>query len=327
MGQIPLDQLLPTVDRFVGHFTNLNTLPGGPFLSEPGYGLPQMTAQREALHTQLDLIGTLEQQLQQLMDERDALFGSSGEQPNSLWSKLLLYKATVKLNLGIRHSLVGSVPNLGTVGPGTLLGIVHRFLNHWNAVNAKLALAGAPPMTLGTLTAAEVLTAHNNIDAKIKAITVLQDITLPEERTERDQLTGDVNEDTRLPTSIINHLVNYRTYVQINFAGTPNEASLPNVFPDGSSPLPRFDFNNSTLGPGQEKTWVKDPSLPNAAVLVLREGAIELTQAYSATPGSTNAFTWSDVTVVNGLDAMELRDATGRTIARGTFNAGLVEPA
>ena len=78
---------------------------------------------------------------------------------------------------------------------------------------------------------------------------------------------------------------------------------------------------------GQEKTLIKDPSLPNAAVVFLKEGATELTQAYSATPGSTNAFTWSAVTVVDGLDAMELRDATGRTIARGTFNAGLVEPA
>lgn len=91
MGRINLDDLLPMVDRFVGHWTDLNALPGGPFESEPGYGLPQLTAQRAALHTQLDAIGTKEQQLQQLADERDALFGVNTD-PNSWWSKLLLYK-------------------------------------------------------------------------------------------------------------------------------------------------------------------------------------------------------------------------------------------
>ncbi len=323
MGRINLDDLLPMVDRFVGHWTDLNTLPGGPFESEPGYGLPALTAQRAALHTQLDDIGVKEQQAQQLHDERDGLFGVNTD-PNSWYSMLLLYKPAVILRLGRNHALVGSVPNLGKVAPGSLLGIVHSFTNHWVEVNTAL---GATPLTLGTKTVADLTALHTALDAKLKAVTVLDDITLPRERAERDQLTGDVDEAHRLPTSIISHLENYQTYVHLTQAGTPSEASLPNIFPDGSSPLPRFDFNNSTLAPGQEKTWHVDPSLPNAAVLVLKEGAVELTQAYSATPGSTVAFTWSGVTVVDGLDTMELRDATGRTIARGTFNAGLGEPA
>jgi len=322
MGRINLDDLLPMVDRFVGHWTDLNTLPGGPFESEPGYGLPALTAQRAALHTQLDSIGVLEQQLQQLHDERDGLFGVNTD-PNSWYAKLLLYKPAVMLALGRHHALVGSVPNLGSVGPGSLLGIVHRFTNHWVEVNAALAT----PLTLGTKTVADISALHTALDAKLKTVTVLEDITLPRERAEREQLTGDVDEAHRLPTSIIAHLENYLTYVRLNFAGTPSETTLPDIFPAGGASLPRFDFNDRALGGGQHKTWHVDPSLPNAAVLVLREGAVELTQAYSATPGATVAFTWSGVTVVNGLDAMELRDATGRTIARGTFNAGLAEPA
>ena len=89
----------------------------------------------------------------------------------------------------------------------------------------------------------------------------------------------------------------------------------------------RMPFNHKTVGNGQEKTWIKDPSLPNSAVIFLEEGAVQLTQTYSApTPGATIAqATWNGVTMVGELDTIELRDADGRTIARGTRDTGLGE--
>jgi len=322
MPRIPFDELLPMVDRFVGHWTDLNTLPGGPFESEPGYGLPQLTTQRTELHTQLDGIGMLEQQRQQLADERDFMFGTSNDQPDSWWSKLLLYKPAVLLRLGRQQPLVGSIPNLGKVEPGTLLGIVHRYLNHWLEVNVTL---GATPLTLGTKTVADLQTMHTALDAKLNALGVLNAITLPRERAQREQLSGDVDEAHRLPTSIISHLEGYQTFVHLNHAGTPQEASLPDIFPAGAAGLPRFKFNWRDLGGGLFKLWLIDPSLPNVAVVYLKEGAFEQTLPYGVPPGSTNAFVWNNVTVVDELDAVELHAADGTTVARGDRDPLLTE--
>ena len=47
----------------------------------------------------------------------------------------------------------------------------------------------------------------------------------------------------------------------------------------------------------------------------------------SSSPGTTSVHLFTDVTVVDELDELELRDADSLTIARGTRDATLAEPA
>ena len=67
------------------------------------------------------------------------------------------------------------------------------------------------------------------------------------------------------------------------------------------------------------------PALTSAVLLFLKEGAVELTSPVtSTTPGSTPVHIFSDVTVIKEL---ELRDGHGLTIALGTRDSALAEPA
>ncbi len=321
MGRIPEIDRLPMIDEHLSHWQQADALAGTPIEIVTGYGRTQLQAQRDAYHAKAVQIQTLDETtLPAVRGERDAIFGLNAEAVNGVWIRLTQYKAMVQALLGANHPLARSVPNLGVVTPGEYINILHRFLPHWPRVNTAL---GAP-MTLGTFTLANLQTVHDNLDLKIDEVTDAE-TELGLGREQREVLIGDVPSDKREQAAIIARLELYHAVIEARFPGQPIATTLPRIFPEGGPALPRFDFKNSTLAPGQEKTLVKDPSLPNAAVVYFKEGAFEQTQPYSATPGSTNAFTWSGVTVVDGLDAMELRDADGRTIARGTFNAGLVE--
>ncbi len=55
------------------------------------------------------------------------------------------------------------------------------------------------------------------------------------------------------------------------------------------------------------------------------EGAVILNQAYSIGGPPVKAQTWAGVTMVGELDVLELRDATGHTIARGRRDTTLPE--
>ncbi len=308
------------LDDHVAHWTQADALPGGPITLLGTYGLTQFQADRTTYIAKgdeiLQLVATT---LPLRMAERDALFGLTPDDDTGLWFWLNQYKAMVRA-LMPRTPLGRTAPNIGKVSIGEYLNILHRFLDHWKRVNEQLSA----PLLIGTMTLAELQARHDALHAKLLEVAGAQgDLNLA--REEREDLFGDVAEDEREDASVIARLLLYHAVIETRFPNQPIAQSLPPIFPVGGITLPRFDFNRRALAPGQEKTWVEDPSLPNAAVVFLKEGPTELTQAYSAAPGSTNAFTWNNVIVVNGLDAMELRDATGRTIARGTFNAGLAE--
>lgn len=66
------------------------------------------------------------------------------------------------------------------------------------------------------------------------------------------------------------------------------------------------------------------PALNDAARVHLEEGAVVLNQAYIQ-GAPVQAQTWAGVTMVGELDVLELRDATGRTIARGRRDTTLAE--
>ncbi len=310
------------MDDFRGYMPGADTQAGAPIEIEPGFGRTQFNALFDQYHDRTVANDNLETvELPGLLAERAAIWGIDADDFQKVWNVLTSYKPTVKSFLGPRHALVTTIPNMETQTPGNYLTMVHRFLRHWTSVNA----AGAAPMTIGAYTLANLQTAHDTLTTKLQQIDQ-REHDLGFARADKEVFFGDVLALLRERTSVIARLEQYVVTITNRFGPNhPLTQTLPPIFRDGQASLPRFDFNNSTLGPGQEKTLVKDPSLPNAAVVYFKEGAFEQTQPYSATPGSTNAFTWTGVTVVDGLDAMELRDATGRTIARGTFNAGLGE--
>ena len=83
----------------------------------------------------------------------------------------------------------------------------------------------------------------------------------------------------------------------------------------------------SDLGNGQLKTWLLDPGLATATTLYLREGILQQTKPFTPiNAGNVTTQTWSGITMVGDLDALELHDGDGKTVARGNRDGGLGEP-
>ncbi len=326
MGRIKELDRIPMVDAHIGHWTQADALPGGPFEITPGYGLPQLTAQRTEYHTKQETISTLEEtELPLLRAERDALFGISPESDVGVWFWLNQYKPMVALRVGRRAPLTKTTPNLGKVQVDEYVVIVDRFLDHWTRVNAALST----PLTLGTFTRADLQAKHDQIDYKVKMVAYTQ-LTLNVDRAEREALFGDVLELERLDTSIVARLELYHAVVLTRFPNQPIANTLPRIFPEGSAGLPTFHSNHRVPQADRLMTWIEDPAMPNAAFIYLKEGAVELTQPYTqpTLPGSVVAQPeWIGVTLTdNQLDHLELRDVNGLTLARGVHDGDLPEP-
>lgn len=316
---------LSIVDEHLGHWSLVDAV--APLLLVAGYGRPQLLAQREQYHGLQESIAALEADFVVAISERDALFGIGPDDGSGAWARIKQFKTMVVARLGARHVLSRTVPNLGRITPQFYLDILHRFTDHWGRVNAAL---GAAPLTLGTFALADLQTLHDGLMAKISEIDTIT-ATLRVRRQEREQLYGDETEDLREETSIIARLSLYHALIEATFLNQPLADSLPDIFPAGSSPtLPTFAFNWTAQPEGILKLWYSPPSpaLTNAVVLFLKEGVVEQTSPVtSSSPGSTSVHTFTDVTVVDELDELELRDTDSLTIARGTRDPSLAEPA
>ena len=85
-----------------------------------------------------------------------------------------------------------------------------------------------------------------------------------------------------------------------------------------SSPtLPTFGFNWQVAGTGVQVSLVVPAGVSGSVTVLLREGAVELTTAASVSPGQTKQVTWPNVTIVDDVDEVLLRDAAGTDLARG----------
>ena len=318
---------LSIMDEHLGHWSQADLAGAAVILLVLGYGRPQLQAQRDEYHTLQTLIGTMEGSLTVAIGQRDGLFGTGPEDSVGGWSRLKQFKTLVVARLGARHVLSRTVPNLGRVGPGLYLDILHRYIDHWTRGNAAL---GATPLTLGTFTLANLQTLHDDLMAAISQIDTLTAM-LRIRRQEREQLFGDETEAFRDESSILARLFLYHAIIESMFPSQPLANSLPGIFPASSSTtLPTFGFNFIVLPDGTLKVWhdPPTPALVNAVVLFLKEGVMELTSTVtSTTPGGIQVHTFDDVTVVDELDELELRDADGLTIARGTRDTSLAEPA
>ena len=84
-------------------------------------------------------------------------------------------------------------------------------------------------------------------------------------------------------------------------------------------------FGALGISVAQFKTWLRDPGVADVVQAHLEEGALLLNQTYSIGGPPVEAQTWAGVTMVGELDALELRNATGHTLARGRRDTTLVE--
>ena len=329
MGRIIEAQRIPTVDAFLGHYTEAELVNGGPILIAVGVGRPQLLAKRNQYHAlQGEMVSLTETQLPGLIAERTAVWGNSSDDELGVWFHLRLYKPMVRLRLGARHPLNKTVPNLGEVQPRTLGSICHRFEDHWARVNAALVALAQAPLTLGAFTLAVFQAAHATLEAKNTAIEALVEGSRPLTRAEMERLYGDVAEEDREEDSLVAWMLGYDITIQTMFPGQPIAISLPRVFPAGSpANLPTLRFNWVAQAGGVVKLWIETPNLPAGVLLVLSEGVVELTQAFNpANPGGTQTYFWNGVTIIDELDELELRDADGTTIARGVRDSSFAEP-
>lgn len=324
MGRIAEEDRIEIVNEHIGHYTQWNAMAGGPFEIEPAFGIAQIIALRDLYQNGQDLVVQLLMQLEAARATRDSLFGTNSELDEGVWFRIKMYKNMVRARLGPRHPLTRTVPNIGNVLPQSYLGILKRFIEHWTLVNAD----PGPDVTLGTFTLANLITAHDAIEAKIAEIDALE-MNLRLRREEREQLFGDEPDDVRLPGSIVAKLLIYHAVVIALNPNQPIADSLPDLFPDQSGPsVPDFPFNYVAQAGGILKVFFPIAGIPAEAVLVfLREGAEERTEPVDhAAPGGTQVILFPGITLVDDLDELELRDGDGVTVARGVRDPSLPEP-
>jgi len=324
MGRIVEAQRIPTADAIHGHWGEAETVNGAPITIE-GVTRTQFGTKRDQYHgLQDDLLGVDETQEPLLIAEREAIWGSGPEDEGGIWFFLRLYKGMVKSKLGTRHPLTKTVPNLGDTEPKFYVSICHRFEDHWERL-----LVVKPGAAIGSFTRATLVTGHAAIEGKNAALETLREATRPLIRAEMERLYGDVTEDEREPDSLVAIMLGYLNEIQGRFPGQPIALSLPEVFPGGlTTPLPTLAFNYVAQPGGVLKTWFAVAGLPAGAALVfLKEGAVELTKPIqSSPPGGVQVDLWDGVTLVGDLDEFEFRDGDGLTIARGVRDTSLAEP-
>lgn len=326
MARISLQNRLPIMAAHLGHYEQAEIINGSAFDLVQGYGRTQMQQQYDDYAEMLDeLLQLNDTELPALRSERDDLFGVSSSDPDGVWMRLLQYKPFVKAQLGIRHPLARTIPNIGRVTPIRYLEIIDQFANHWTRVNAGLQT----PLTIGAFTLANLQAVRTNLAAKIIAIRELEEADLPLKRNQAEDFFGDVSEQAREPGSIISRLVLYHAVIRARFPGQPIADSLPEIFPgEGETPnVGTFSYNWFTQQGGGIVVWHQMPEGSEAVAQIwLREGVAEMISPMTAQPGAWVSTYWSDVTVVGDLDEIELRDNEARTLAVGVRDTNITNP-
>lgn len=322
MARLPEDLRLPMINVHLAHWPEVNAALAGPLLIAGTYGVADLELQRTEFVTLSNAIVLLRDTLLPTQRaQRDGAWGLTPDDPGGLWFKLKAYRPLLKAMLGARHPMARTIPNFVHITPGNYIAMCRAFIDHWTQVNAGL---GASPLILGTFTLANLQTATTNLEVLIRAVDN-NELLLKVQREQLEQLFGDEADDVREPTSIIARLSLYHATVLALFAGQPLGDSIPDIFPPNTpTALPTFGFNWAMQPDGTLKVWYSavDPAW-NATQVFLKEGAD--TRLEPITP--TRVVLWPALTVLDDLDDVELRDAAGLTVARGTRDSSLPEPA
>ncbi len=324
MARIPDKNRLGVIDAHVGHWQQADAQNGTPIEIVTGYGLAQLQADRTAYHDKQEEIEQLEGDLGAAIAQRDGIFGTGPDDEDGAWFRLKQYKSFVKARLGGRHPLSRTVPNLGPIQVERYIAILHRFIVHWQQVNAQLT----PALTLGAYALANLQTAHDDILARLETIEQLTESLLPLAREEREQMFGDEPDDKREETSIIARLLLYHITIAAMFPNQPLADSLPEIFPPGTATtLPTFRYNWVTTGASVIELWIEMiAGLIDAQTLFMKEGIVEFATAVSLQPGQVWKTPWNGVVIVDGVDQVLLRNGQNLDVARGVFDPTLPDP-
>lgn len=325
MVRIPDQDRLAVLDAHTAHWQQADTLNGTPIEIVPGFGRTQLLALRDDYEEAQLQVAQLESDLAFARATRDGLWGVAANDHNGVWFKLRQYKSFVKIRLGARHVLSRTVPNFGRISPQTYLPIVQRFIDHWEKVNAQLAA----PLTLDAFTLANLQTVYDGISEQLKTIEGLENSDLPLARETREQIFGDESEGMREETSIVSRLMLYHSIIEMRFPNQPIADSLPDIFPHGGGPEPQVDTFDFGWFPSGDIIQVRirvPEGLPPNFRIYMREGAVSQQLPIGGVPGDILTMPWSDVTIVDELDQIELRDDNDLTLATGTFDPTLSVP-
>lgn len=325
MVRIPDKDRLGVIDAHIGHWQQADLQNGTPIEIVPGYGVAQLQADRDAYHAKQEQVAQLESDLQAAKAERDGFFGVGPDDGGGAWFRLKQYKEFVLARLGTRHPLSRTVPNLGRVVIERYVTILHRFIDHWERVDAQLT----PPLTLGSYTLANLQTAHDDVLARVQTADQVEQAKLPLAREERDQMFGDEPGDERDETSIVARLILYHATINAMFPKQPLADSLPEIFP-GQSPtstLPTFRFNWVQIDASTVELWFEQPAgFTGGFTLFMRDGTTEFFTAVSVPPGQVWKTAWPDVVIMGEVDEVVLRDGQNLDVARGVRDTTLADP-
>ncbi len=321
MPRLTLQEREVLMDTYDGHYALLLKQSAGWEIEE-GFGLGELRALFQTyLDTQND-ISTNETTLSVQRNQRDALFGRDIEDINGIWFVLGLYKQMARSRLPKSSALRKTDLTIGKVSPAAYDAILGRFIEHWKLVNAALPVN--KPLVIAGKTLADVQALRQQIADLKTEITETLPTRLEAMRSEREQLFGDVIADEREPTSIIGRLESYGVEVKSQFAGDVLTKTIPRIFPDEAA-TPRFAFNFRVAGSDVVIWWTMRETLQNrAAVIYLKAGSFAETRSIPAAPYKV---TFAGAEPEDGLDAVELRNADSKTIAKGRHDASLSEPA
>lgn len=327
MPRIPIQDRLQVVDAHLSHWQQADAENGTPIEIVTGYGAAQLQTDRDTYEAKDLEVAQLDADLTDARAQRDAIWGTSPNDEDGAWFRLTQYKNMIKARLGKRHRFARTVPNIGRATVERYLRICQQFIDHWEKVNAEVT----PAVTLGTFTLAGLQTARDDLATQLTTVEQHEQTLLPLAREEREQMFGDEDEEEREETSIVARLVLYHATIEAMFPNQPLADSLPEIFPSSggvSSPtLPTFRFNWIQEVDGSVTTWLEDPGIAEATDVFLKEGAVETTQFFDPSGPTVSSHNWPGITVIDELDALELRDDAGLTVARGEFDSTLNPPA
>ncbi len=308
------------------HWDKLEAQTGKPFEIENGYSAKQFKARVSDYETKTkEIRKTVEVTLPQLRAERDAKFGASANDETGVWFYLARYKPMVVGQLGGKHPLCKTIPNVGRTNTSRYVSIMESFVEHWDLVNQSLASG----LTIGSYDLNSLKADLAYMKTRMKSIQTLEKVRLPLLRAEREMIFGDVPENERDRGSLVARLLLYRSTVEAFYPNQPLSQTLPTIFPSSSSEsTPTFPFNWVTLENGRVQTWFSLPATEGASQVFFQEGVVEKNaELHGAEAGSAVVNIWDNVAMVGELDLFEIRDAEGRTLLRGVREPSLPQPA